>query len=125
MTEPSPEWPATWPGGSGPSWVTPEEVESWVAIWPDAAELEDEVLALFLTAAWEQCSSYAPALPEGQDVPSTWRLAQVMQARALYRNATAGRDDQITSEGYTVTVYPMDLTVKNLLRPKRGRYLIR
>lgn len=57
-------------------------------------------------------------------VPDRLVLAQVMQARALYRSALAGSGDGIGADGLSVTVFPMDWTVKNLLRPRHvGRVM--
>jgi len=71
-----------------------------------------------LAAARTQCEAFAPALEEGEDVPENYRLAQALQARALYRSGIAGSGDQIGPDGLTVTVFPMDWTVKRLLRPE-------
>jgi hypothetical protein len=47
-----------------------------------------------------------------------------MQARAVYNSVKAGSGDQVGPDGLTVTVYPMDWNVKNLLRPRKvGRVL--
>lgn len=43
-----------------------------------------------------------------------------MQARALYRAGVAGSGENIGEDGFTVTVHPMDWTVKALLRPPSG-----
>lgn len=101
--------------------------------WMDAPT-DDVVLARYLSAAHEQCLAFlphardeltgvlAPVVPE--PVPGRFVLAQVMQARALYRSALAGSDNEIGPDGIAVTVFPMDWTVKNLLRPKRvGRVM--
>ncbi|WP_324650997.1 hypothetical protein [Georgenia sp. H159] len=95
------------------------------AYWPDAPYLEDYDVEGLLTSARVQCEEYAPALDEAAVVPENWRLAQAMQARALYRSALAGDNNQIGAEGFTVTVFPMDWVVRNLLRPKKGRLSVR
>lgn len=104
-------------------WLT--SVEELQAYWPDAPYAEDFDVFGLLTSARIQCEEYAPALGEDDVVPESWRLAQAMHARALYRSTLAGGNDQIGAEGYTVTVFPMDWTVKNLLRPKRGKLSVR
>lgn len=101
-------------------WVDPEtDLGEWVD-----APTDPDVLARYLTAAYEQCLEFLPHDAQGQPVvpsptPDRLPLAQVMQARALYRSALAGGGDQIGGDGLTVTVFPMDWTVKNLLRPRR------
>lgn len=90
--------------------------------WRDAAQLDIEDLTLYLTAAYEQCVAYLPdpeLVPYPATIPESWKLAQTMQARALFRSVKSGDNNGIGADGYTITVFPMDWTVKNLLRPKR------
>jgi len=104
-------------------WVDTDTVEDY---WPDAP-LDVDVLTSYLLAAWEQCDIFLPphAYPFPPDaVPERWKQAQIMQARALYRSGVAGSGDTTGGDGLTVTVFPMDWTVKNLLRPSKiGRVL--
>lgn len=116
---PAPQWPANTPPVP---WVTAGEV---TALWPESIDLEPDVLATLLAAATEQCAEFAPTLPVGAAVPTAWRLAVVMQARALYRASIAGGNDQVGMDGMTVTVFPLDWQVQRLLRPKKGRYQLR
>ncbi|GAB2474405.1 hypothetical protein [Xylanimonas ulmi] len=116
MAEPVTElWPVTLYAAS---WVDTADVAEQ---WPDAVDLEPTLVARVLAAAQEQCEAFAPALAPGQEVPASWKVAVVMQARAIYRATIAGSNDQIGADGLTVTVFPMDWTVQRLLRPKRGR----
>lgn len=95
--------------------------------WRDAAQLDDDVLTQYLAAAYVQCVAFLPdpaLVPYPTPIPETWKLAQVMQARALFRSLKSGNDNTMGGGDFTVTVWPMDWTVKNLLRPKRiGRVL--
>lgn len=96
--------------------------------WADAP-VDEAVLSRYLRAAHGQCLDYLPhrrddvtgeLVPVVPDpVPDTFVLAQIMQARALWNSVTAGSGDQIGADGQAVTVFPMDWTVKNLLRPRR------
>lgn len=95
-----------------------------VELWPGCVDLTDAALDLLLDSARTQCEAFAPALPDGADVPPAWLQAQALQARALSRAGVVGADDQVGIEGGGVTLFPMDWTVKNLLRPKRGRPVI-
>jgi len=119
-------------------WVeTTTDLEDWAD-----APLDADALARYLGAAYEQCldflpyitvsvtdpvtgevtETFEPVIPT--TIPERFVLAQVFQARALYRSALAGSGDAIGADGLSVTVFPMDWTVKNLLRPKRvGRVL--
>jgi len=105
-------------------WVDTEtDIEGWADAPADDAEL-----ARLLRASYEQCVQFLPhvgGVPQvPEDVPARLVQAQIMQARALYRSTLAGAGDQIGADGMAVTVFPMDWTVKNLLRPKRvGRVL--
>lgn len=101
-------------------WLDPEEVTTRHA-W--AGDLDEDELVDVLAAAYEQCEAFlngrVPADPT--TAPARLRLAQTLQAQALARAGYAGRDDSVGIDGMTVTVFPMDWTVKNLLRPRRGR----
>jgi hypothetical protein len=107
-------------------WVTTRQhvARYWPSCPFDPADTEDtaELASLLLSAA-EQCQAFAPQVNEDDPAftfPESWRRAQVMQARALYRSGNAGNDSQMGAEDLTVTVWPMDRTVKALLRPRRG-----
>ena len=107
------------------SWLTVIDRTQIRAYWPSVDELDDEALAPLLASAATQCEAYAPAQPVGTPVPRTWQHAQALQARALYRSGIAGSQDQIGGDGMSVTVFPMDWTVKRLLRPQRGTVWVR
>lgn len=114
-------------------WVNPED-EALTTDWPDAPT-DPDVLASYLNVAYHQCVEYlphrrcdgelVPVMPEqGSARQASCRLAQVMQARAIYNSVVAGAGDQVGPDGTTVTVFPMDWTVRNMLRPRRvGRVL--
>jgi len=101
-------------------WATPEIAE---ALWADAAHLDPDVLTLLLESAHSDCVAY---LPDGaddtaeEDVPANWKIAEVSQARARYTALLSGNENQVGADGQTVTVFPLDWQVKQLLRPKRG-----
>lgn len=96
--------------------------------WPTVAEVDPAALPSLLASARVQCEAFAPSLTttleDGSTVtaepPVNYLQAQALQARALYRAGVAGSGDTIGPDGLTVTVYPMDWTVKNLLRPRRA-----
>jgi len=99
-----------------------ETTDSLVANWLDAPD-SDELFVL-LSSAYAQCLAFAPELAVGAVVPENYKLAQFFQTKALLRSQLAGSGDQIGADGMSVTVFPMDWTVKNLLRPKKvGRVL--
>lgn len=92
-------------------WVDPQDLQ---AMW--ATQLDPDDLAEHLAAAHAQCVMFL-----GTDPAPTprLRLAQTLQARALVRSGYAAADDSIGMD--SVTVFPMDWTVKNLLRPKKAK----
>lgn len=104
-------------------WLTPTD-DDLVELWPGSVDLSEDALATHLDAARTQCEDFAPTLAEGTPVPSAWRLAQALQARALARAGIVGTDNQTGIYGEGVTVFPMDWTVKALLRPKRGKPVV-
>src|SRR5690606_31050141 len=108
---------------AGTPWVSDQELES---LWPDAPE--SPARELWLAAAQSQCEEYAPALttiegesgdPDQIDIPERYQIAVVMQMRALWQSIESTPQAQLGVEDIAVPVYPMDWTVKNLLRPRR------
>lgn len=103
-------------------WFTEDDLEDVRHYWPGVDEVFPDGLGVLLASARIQCEAYAPALAEGAGVPDNYRHAQTLQARALWRAGEARTADNMGgAEGMTVTVFPMDWTVKRLLRPQRGR----
>jgi hypothetical protein len=95
-------------------------VQSAHAEWSGSAALDDPRLYVLLATARLECVAYAPKLPAGARPPLNYREAQLLHARN--RNAAA-RIDPATGDGgtddYSVGVFPLDWTVKQLLRPAR------
>jgi hypothetical protein len=88
--------------------------------WKDAPAQDGQLYGL-LAVAREQCEEYAPALAVGTEVPSRFRLAQLMQARNLWNSTkTDPSTGGYGAEGFVIRPYPMDGVVKNILRPKRA-----
>lgn len=102
-------------------WVT---LETARGLWPDAP-VDDDILTQYLTSAQIQCAEFAPALPDGAEIPESYVLANVMQARAIYRSLRTGNSDQMGADGFAVTVYPLDWNIRALLRPKRGKPVLK
>lgn len=104
-------------------WLDAGNITEVRGYWPGVDEVDLGELALLLASAQVQCAAFAPDLGDDVTVPANYRHAQVLQARALYRAGMAGSNDQIGLDGQSVTVFPMDWTVKSLLRPKRGPWV--
>lgn len=113
MTEP------TFPG-AGDGWITDPTDPRLVALWPGAVSYAADDLAFPLWCAQVQCSEFAPALADGSAVPEHYVAGQVLQTRALVRAGYVGDNDRVGLDEQGVVVFPMDWTVKALLRPKRG-----
>lgn len=99
------------------SWLTVED-DRLPDLWPGSQDIVPETVGILLEAARTACEKFAPALTEPEDPPAHYVIAQAYQARAVARAALAGGQDQIGLDGLAVTVYPLDWTVKQLLRPK-------
>lgn len=94
-----------------------QTVESARAAWSDAPA-DDERLYRLLDTARIQCEEFAPAFT-GR-APENFRQAQLLQARSIWASGSVSQDDQLGGGQLTVTVFPMDWSVKNLLRPRRA-----
>ena len=103
------------------TWLTTAQAE---ALWPDAVNLEAEVLDLLLASAYDDCIAF---LPDGSadvvlaDVPKSWVLAQAYQVRSRYNAILSGGDSQVGADGENVTVFPLGWQIRQLLRPKHGK----
>ncbi len=97
-------------------WLT---LETARAQWADAP-LDDIFLWQIMETARIQCIEYAPALPLGAGIPLSYVQAQLTQARALYQSTIANQNDNVGMEGFAVRVFPLDFTIRAMLRPKRA-----
>jgi hypothetical protein len=108
-----------------PLQIVIQAIDGWLTLemaraqWADAP-LDDVFLAQILDAAKLQCIAYAPALAAGAVVPVNYLHAQLMQARALYQSVIANQQDNVGVDGFQVRVFPLDFTIRALLRPKRA-----
>lgn len=92
--------------------------------WLDAPALDDQLYGQ-LVAAKEQCLAFAPALAVDAPVPMRYRQAQLMQTRNLWNSPKSDPNlGGFGGEDMPRTIFPMEWSVKNLLRPKRGVPLV-
>lgn len=99
------------------AWLTPQD-PLVTELWPDAPS--DETAEVLIESAQEQCEAYLhPRVVDPEHVKANYKIALIMQSRAQHRSLVAGSGDQIGGDGFTVTVWPMDRTVKALLIPPR------
>lgn len=86
--------------------------------WPDSVYLDEPQIKRLLATAHETCEAYAPSLADGAEVPQRYKTAQVLQARAIWQMQRQGPGDQFAEGGYSVSVYPLDARIRQMLRPK-------
>lgn len=77
----------------------------------DAVSAGAATLAMFWTAA-------TPS--EVQDIPDGWRIAQLLQARNIWNSGKATPSGDFDGGQYSLTTFPLDWQVRQLIRPKRG-----
>ena len=113
------------------SWATVADVhtEDPAASPWSGAPRSPELLAQLLDAAEEQCRAFAP-LPvvvvdadgnSAEVVTESMRLAVIYQAREVYAAAKREGDTIAQGDAYVVRARPLVGSVKQLLRPARGR----
>ena len=95
-------------------WLTLEQAR---ALWADAP-LDDVLLYQILETAKTQCIAYAPAFTGV--VPTNYVQAQALQSRAIFQSLIANQQDNVGVEGFQVRVFPLDFTIRAMLRPKRA-----
>lgn len=95
-------------------WLTLEQARN---LWADAP-LDDVLLYQILETAKAQCIAYAPAFTGV--VPLSYVQAQGLQARAIYQSVIANQQDNVGVDGFQVRVFPLDFTIRAMLRPKRA-----
>lgn len=102
-----------------------QEISGWLSLeqaraqWADAP-LDDVLLYQILETAKSQCVAYAPALLLGAPIPTTYVQAQLLQSRAIFQSVIANQQDNVGVEGFQVRVFPLDFTIRAMLRPKRA-----
>jgi hypothetical protein len=106
-----------------PVGVWPDESDI-LAIWPDAADLEEDAISVLARSAQAQCEAYAPVLADGATVPGNYKHAVIMQMRNLWNATETNSEGNMGEPGTYYQPRPMDWFVTSLLRPKPGRPVI-
>lgn len=101
------------------SLTSPTEIERLEEAWSDAPTDQPEICGMLLDIARTAVVSYAgwTAVP---DVPSNLVYAQLQQAKNLWNAGRAQQDGIIGGEGYSFTPRPLDKTIRQLIRPRKG-----
>lgn len=106
-----------------------QELDGWLTLemarsqWPDAPT-DDVLLAQILETARFQCETYAPILGVDAIVPPNYRHGQLLQARALYTASITSQNENVGIGDYQVRVFPLDWTIRAILRPKTARPVV-
>ena len=88
--------------------------------WADAPH-DTEWVNELLEVAKMQVLAYAPALAEGAPVPLNYKMAQLMQARAIWSATVKNSEGQLDAGGYAIpAAHPLDWAVTQMLRPRKG-----
>jgi hypothetical protein len=108
-------------------WMTPDEVRER---WRDAPANEDYLLEVMDTAK-VQVLTYGPAAiavaiaADPAAVPESYRLAHLVQTRNLWNAVKSDPMNQgIGDEGFIIRPFPMDWTVKNMVRPLSAKPVV-
>lgn len=96
------------------AWLTTSD-PLLATLWPDAPD--DPTLDGLLGAAEDECRTFLGGA-DPAEIKDRHKIAVILHARAIARSAVTGGGDQLGPDGVTVTVYPMDRTVKRHLRPQ-------
>lgn len=103
--------------------ATPEQQHRIKAAWRDAPVQNVELLGMLLDVARDQVEAFAPApapLAPEEPVPGPpprYVLAQLMQVRNLWNAGRVTGDGEVGPEGFTFRPYPLDNTIKAVIRP--------
>ena len=98
-------------------------LERVIAAWPDAPTSNLEVCEMILTIAAEQVVAYAPALDPDilyTDIPTNYVYAQLKQAENIWNAGRVSSAGDVGMDSYSFTPRPLDKTIRQILRPKRG-----
>lgn len=109
-------------------WMPPRVIRDR---WRDAPADDAQLIDLMLVAQ-EQVSEYGPrrirmGLVEGALPPDRYARAALMQARNLWNAAKTDPGGAIGAEpgGFAFTPFPLDWQVRQTIRPKTGKPVIR
>ena len=125
LSEPSNESPSSTADPMCLDWFTLEEAREW---WRDAP-YDDAELSTYLEVGKSQIIAYGPQLVADEIamtgcVPENYRLGQIMQARNLWNAAKMDPAGSIGGDGFSFQPFPLDWTVKQIIRPKTARAVV-
>ena len=95
------------------TWHTPETARDQ---WVDAP-LDDGQLQQLLDVAKQAVLAYAPVITD-PNPPTSYVVAQLMQARNVWNSGKATPSGDFDGGGYGLTTHPLDWQIKQILRPR-------
>jgi hypothetical protein len=108
-------------------WMTPDEVRTR---WRDAPA-DDAYLQEVMDVAQAQVLDYGPQVTadliaaDANAVPTNYRLAAFTQTKNIWNAVKSDPSSQgIGDEGFIIRPFPMDWTVKNMVRPLRAKPVV-
>lgn len=105
-----------------PIYVIAQEEDGWHTLdsarsdWADAPR-DDFRLFTILTIAKTDVLTEGTSVPAGIARTMAQRQAQLLQARGIWTAGTKNGSGGIDEDNFTITVFPMDWAVKQILRP--------
>lgn len=102
-------------------WHTLDSVRE---VWADAPE-NDRWLYELLVVAKNDVIAYAPALAEDALPPEHYRRAQQMHARDIWTAGDVSPAGDFGEGSFTAQPHPLDWMIKQILRPKNPRPVVR
>jgi len=100
----------------------------WIDTDPEGADLADwadipepETVEFLAEVAFERLAEYAPKpLPEPDEVPARYRLAQVLLTQHLAARKSAGDDVSQGVDGLMTRTWPLVREAYDCIRPRRS-----
>ena len=111
-----------------PVYFVAQDDDGWMnldqtrGMWSGANQMTDELLWDALNLSKQQVLEFAPALADDAPIPDSYRSAQWKQAKNLWNanKANPSSGDTGDPDGFSLTIYPLDWQIRQILRPKRG-----
>lgn len=89
-------------------------------LWADAPR-SDLALYEVLEVAKNEILNFAPELSEDAPIPNSYRRAQLMNARDVWNASKVDAGSgELGEETFAIRPFPLDWSIKQILRPRRG-----
>lgn len=100
------------------TWHTPETARLWLA----GTDLDDALLEVLLEVAKSEVLAFAPALAEADanTPPVSYVYAQIQHAQNKLNASRVGPGGDVGDGTFALSPFPLDWSIRQTLRPKRG-----